>query len=141
MRKIYLRLTGGMSILCLIAPSTCVLAETSQPALVSSEQVVTAETMPAASPTVPEAEVSVIQVMEPTPATSPLIAQTAPEVIPQKQTAPTATFENQFTSVSQLSDVQPTDWAFQALQSLIERYGVIAGYPDGTYRGNRAITR
>lgn len=47
----------------------------------------------------------------------------------------------QLTSVSQLSDVQPTDWAFQALQSLVERYGVIAGYPDGTYRGNRAITR
>lgn len=47
----------------------------------------------------------------------------------------------QVTSVSQLSDVQPTDWAFQALQSLVERYGVIAGYPDGTYRGNRAITR
>jgi len=47
----------------------------------------------------------------------------------------------QITSVSQLSDVQPTDWAFQALQSLVERYGVIAGYPDGTFRGNRAMTR
>jgi hypothetical protein len=48
---------------------------------------------------------------------------------------------DQLTSVSQLSDVQPTDWAFQALQSLVERYGVIAGYPDGTFRGNRALTR
>ncbi len=47
----------------------------------------------------------------------------------------------QVTSVSQLSDVQPTDWAFQALQNLVERYGCIAGYPDGTYRGNRALTR
>ncbi|MGL4618792.1 iron uptake porin [Chroococcidiopsis sp.] len=47
----------------------------------------------------------------------------------------------QVTSVSQLSDIQPTDWAFQALQSLVERYGCIAGYPDGTYRGNRALTR
>ncbi|HEY9301337.1 MAG TPA: iron uptake porin, partial [Phormidium sp.] len=47
----------------------------------------------------------------------------------------------QVTSVSQLSDVQPTDWAFQALQSLVERYGCIEGYPDRTYRGNRAITR
>ncbi len=47
----------------------------------------------------------------------------------------------QVTSVSQLSDVQPTDWAFLALQSLVERYGCIAGYPDGTYRGNRALTR
>lgn len=48
---------------------------------------------------------------------------------------------DQVTSVSQLSDVQPTDWAFQALQSLVERYGCIAGYPDGTFRGNRALTR
>jgi hypothetical protein len=47
----------------------------------------------------------------------------------------------QVTSVSQFSDVQPTDWAFQALQSLVERYGCIAGYPNGTYRGNRALTR
>ena len=48
---------------------------------------------------------------------------------------------SQVTSVSQLSDVQPTDWAFSALQSLVERYGCIAGYPDGTFRGNRALTR
>jgi hypothetical protein len=48
---------------------------------------------------------------------------------------------SQVNSVSQLSDVKPTDWAFQALQSLVERYGCIAGYPNGTYRGNRAMTR
>ena len=47
----------------------------------------------------------------------------------------------QVTSVSQFSDVQPTDWAFQALQSLVERYGCIAGYPNNTFRGNRALTR
>ncbi|WP_075596725.1 iron uptake porin [Leptolyngbya sp. 'hensonii'] len=47
----------------------------------------------------------------------------------------------QLNSVSQLSDVQPSDWAFQALQSLVERYGCVAGYPDGTYRGSRAMTR
>ncbi len=47
----------------------------------------------------------------------------------------------QVTSVSQLSDVEPTAWAFQALQSLVERYGCIAGYPDGTFKGNRALTR
>ena len=49
--------------------------------------------------------------------------------------------QGQVTSVSQLSDVRPTDWAFQALQSLVERYGCIAGNPDGTFRGNRAMTR
>ena len=45
------------------------------------------------------------------------------------------------TSVSQLSDVKPTDWAFTALQSLVERYGCIAGYPDSTFRGNQATSR
>jgi hypothetical protein len=48
---------------------------------------------------------------------------------------------DQVTSVSQLSDVQPTDWTFQALQSLVERYGCIAGYPDGTFKGNRPLSR
>lgn len=52
-----------------------------------------------------------------------------------------ATGLEQVTSVSQFTDVRPTDWAFQALQSLVERYGCIAGYPDKTYRGNRAMTR
>ena len=47
----------------------------------------------------------------------------------------------QVTNVNQLSDVRPTDWAFEALRSLVERYGCIAGYPDGTFRGNRAMTR
>ncbi|MEJ6480131.1 iron uptake porin [Nostoc punctiforme UO1] len=55
--------------------------------------------------------------------------------------SPTSDKLAQVTSVSQLSDVQPTDWAFQALQSLVERYGCIAGYPNQTYRGNRAMTR
>jgi len=48
---------------------------------------------------------------------------------------------SQMTSVSQLSDVQPGDWAFQAIQSLIERYGCVGGYPDGRFRGNRTLTR
>lgn len=51
------------------------------------------------------------------------------------------TLQGQVTSVSQFSDVQPTDWAFGALQSLVERYGCLAGYPDGTFRGNRALSR
>ncbi|MEL6350145.1 MAG: iron uptake porin [Cyanobacteria bacterium J06627_28] len=47
----------------------------------------------------------------------------------------------QVTSVSELSDVQPGDWAFTALQRLVEEYGCLEGYPDRTYRGNRALTR
>ncbi|MBD2423624.1 iron uptake porin [Cyanobium sp. FACHB-13342] len=49
--------------------------------------------------------------------------------------------EEQVTSISQFSDVKPTDWAYQALSNLIERYGCVAGYPDGTYKGGRAMTR
>jgi hypothetical protein len=45
------------------------------------------------------------------------------------------------TSVSQLSDVRSTDWAFTALQSLVERYSCIAGYPDQSFRGKQAIAR
>jgi hypothetical protein len=58
----------------------------------------------------------------------------------QPQDDDDATIE-QVNSVSQLSDVKPTDWAFQALQSLVERYGVITGYPDQTFKGNRAVNR
>lgn len=55
--------------------------------------------------------------------------------------AETEQLEAQVTGVSQLTDVQPTDWAFSALQSLVERYGCIAGYPDRTYRGARSLSR
>ncbi|MFH7023896.1 MAG: iron uptake porin [Heteroscytonema crispum UTEX LB 1556] len=78
-----------------------------------------------------------------TPATSSEIVEPQVVVVP-KNTNENISQDNtmaQVTSVSQLSDVQPTDWAFQALQSLVERYGCIAGYPNGTYRGNRAMTR
>ena len=47
----------------------------------------------------------------------------------------------QVTSVAQFSDVKPTDWAYQALSNLIERYGCVAGYPNGTYKGGQAMTR
>ncbi len=83
--------------------------------------------------------------------TAPVVPATAPEATSVESLDELNRYSNegrgdvnsvaQVTSVSQLSDVQPTDWAFQALQSLVERYGVIAGYPDGTYRGNRAMTR
>nr|WP_246140332.1 iron uptake porin [Euhalothece natronophila] len=48
---------------------------------------------------------------------------------------------NQVNSVFQLEDVSPDDWAFEALRNLVERYGCIAGYPDGTFRGNEPMTR
>jgi hypothetical protein len=48
---------------------------------------------------------------------------------------------NQINNVSQLRDVAPDDWAYEALKSLVERYGCIAGYPNGTFRGDRSMTR
>ena len=48
---------------------------------------------------------------------------------------------NQITNVNQLRDISPTDWAYEALRSLSDRYSCIAGFPDNTYRGNRALTR
>ena len=49
--------------------------------------------------------------------------------------------QNQVTSVSQFSDVRPTDWAYQALSNLVETYGCVAGYPNGTFKGAQAMTR
>ncbi|AFY53782.1 putative S-layer protein [Rivularia sp. PCC 7116] len=48
---------------------------------------------------------------------------------------------SQVTSVSELDDVSPTDWAFEALQSLASRHNCALGYPDGTFRGKRIINR
>ncbi|MFN6569136.1 iron uptake porin [Dendronalium sp. ChiSLP03b] len=81
---------------------------------------------------------------------SPIIYTTNSEIFQQDftlaqtneetQMSPSSSMER-VTSVSQLSDVQPSDWAFAALQSLVERYGVISGYPDGSFKGNRTLTR
>jgi hypothetical protein len=48
---------------------------------------------------------------------------------------------NAVNSVSQLSDVKTADWAFTALQSLVERYGCIAGYPNSSFGGVKTMTR
>ena len=48
---------------------------------------------------------------------------------------------NQVNNVSQLRDVRPDDWAYEALRNLTENYGCIAGYPDNFFRGKQAINR
>ncbi|MEG4072271.1 iron uptake porin [Microcoleus sp. Pol14C2] len=117
-----------------------------------TEQVSVAPSQNSQTPAEATEKTSVI----PTPNPAPVIAQTEnstseklAEIENSTSLEPAATNSEtsesselqQVTSVSQLSDVRPTDWAFQALQSLVERYGCIAGYPDGTFRGNRAMTR
>jgi len=39
------------------------------------------------------------------------------------------------------SDVSPNHWAYRAIKKLVEEYGVLGGFPDGTFRGNRNLTR
>ena len=47
----------------------------------------------------------------------------------------------QFTSINQLGDLQPSDWAYQALAALVERYGCVAGYANGSFSGSRDLSR
>ena len=47
----------------------------------------------------------------------------------------------QVNNVKQFRDVEVTDWSYEALRSLSDRYGCISGFPDGTYRGERSVSR
>jgi hypothetical protein len=47
----------------------------------------------------------------------------------------------QVRSVTELQDVQPSDWAYQAVKGLVEKYGVISGYGDRIFRGNQPLSR
>ena len=82
----------------------------------------------------------------------------------QDSTTETSNGLNQITNVNQLRDVAPTDWAYEALRSLVDRYsdarslapdGVlkdtpsdnagshrcISGFPNQTYRGTQPLSR
>lgn len=48
---------------------------------------------------------------------------------------------DQVNSIDQFSDVKPTDWAYESLKSLIERYNCVNNTADGKYDGNRSLTR
>jgi hypothetical protein len=48
---------------------------------------------------------------------------------------------SQSNSIKEFSDIQPTDWSYQALQNLIERYGCLSGFSDRAYRGQQTVTR
>jgi hypothetical protein len=47
----------------------------------------------------------------------------------------------QVTTISQFTDLRPTDWAYQALSNLVERYGCVAGYANGDFAGGRTLSR
>ncbi len=103
---------------------------------ISSDQLIQSPESP-----IPNPPNFIAQQVETTPSDSSEMKQVTPvSELLQNNTSDSSTM-GQVTSVSQLSDVEPGDWAYEALRSLVERYGCIAGYPDGTFRGNRAMTR
>lgn len=67
-------------------------------------------------------------------------AKPSPAVLSQEYANYTGMI-NQITSINQLRDVSPQSWSYEALKNLVEGYGCIVGYPDGTYRGDRPLTR
>ncbi|GAA6617630.1 iron uptake porin [Scytonema sp. NUACC26] len=124
MKNICKTLTGAIACSYLVLSHNAGLAQTTQTQNISESEPVRNTSEPIAKP--------IAQI-------EPVLSQLPQQGEPRPSGAPN--LGDRVNSVSQLRDVQPTDWAFQALQSLVERYGVIAGYPDGTFRGNRAITR
>lgn len=43
--------------------------------------------------------------------------------------------------LSRFSDLQPQDWAYQALMDLQQRYGCVAGVPGEAFAGRHSISR
>ncbi|KGF72475.1 hypothetical protein DO97_08955 [Neosynechococcus sphagnicola sy1] len=132
----------------LLGATSSMASEVQSPTVPSPEQPTAVTVAPAVvSSTAPVSDVPTIQPVRPRAGSMRQVIPVSQLAAPESPTLGAATPTKpgkpmgQVTSVSQLSDVQPTDWAFQALQSLVERYGCIAGYPDSTYRGQRALTR
>gem|GEM_PF-2648951 len=44
-------------------------------------------------------------------------------------------------AVDELTDLKGDEWAYKAVQGLVEKYDVLEGYPDGTYKGKKPSTR
>ncbi|MBW4464738.1 MAG: iron uptake porin [Pegethrix bostrychoides GSE-TBD4-15B] len=118
-----------------LTPAAESIAPVAEPVEIAPAAQDTAIDMTAELAPVPAVPVQVAQAAEPVTSVSSL------DQVAQYSSEGNGNSLSQVTSITQLSDVQPTDWAYQALQSLVERYGCIAGYPDGTYKGQRAMTR
>ena len=49
--------------------------------------------------------------------------------------------QRRFTPISEMTDVTPDHWAYPAIKALVEKYQIMEGFPDGTFRGAKYITR
>ncbi|MFP4299152.1 MAG: iron uptake porin, partial [Spirulinaceae cyanobacterium] len=84
------------------------------------------------------AEVAEVEIAEETEAEGEIT--TGPMILPLDDLNPEDPMA-QVQGANRFRDVSPGDWAFQALSDLISRYNCLVGYPDGTFRGNRPLTR
>lgn len=74
-------------------------------------------------------------------ATGSALAETPSTLLDRLEGYQGSSSMNQVNSVTEFSDVSPRHWAYGALQSLVERYNCIEGFPDGTFRGDSTLTR
>jgi hypothetical protein len=74
-------------------------------------------------------------------AVSAVCAATPVTAFASEVSLPNSYGQGQVITVASFSDVQPTDWAYQALSNLVERYGCVAGYSSGAFKGSQALTR
>lgn len=58
-----------------------------------------------------------------------------------KNTDSTKIYLSQINNIKELQDIKPTDWSYEALRVLIDRYGCISGFPDQTYGGEKNLSR
>jgi hypothetical protein len=75
---------------------------------------------------------------------NPATAQnpTLPEIPPETmEEVPADPLMQQVPNVDSLSDLTPDHWAYKYVKSLNERYNILTGYPDNTFRGNQPFTR
>ena len=44
-------------------------------------------------------------------------------------------------TAAEMQDLPQDHWAYRAIEQLVERYGVMEGFPDMTFRGTKTVTR
>lgn len=45
------------------------------------------------------------------------------------------------TSANDMTDLKADHWAYNAIKELVDKYNIMSGFPDGTFRGSRTFTR
>src|SRR6476646_9215097 len=111
--------------------------------LVFVSHTLAAEKAPAQAQITNETQNSSSQSLETPVAIAPATVDTSnlEQIQQYSNESPKETSLGEITNASQFRDVQPSDWAYEARDRSVQKYGCLVGYPDGTYRGNRALSR